>query len=83
MESADKINQTNQQQTKEDSFQVESALDRLEEITRALQDKTLPLEEAMKLYQEGTLLAKECQEHLEGVEKQLQILSGNTEEHES
>lgn len=42
----------------------EERLIRLEEIVKTVEGKTLPLEEAMKLYQEGKDLADELAEEL-------------------
>ncbi len=42
----------------------EERLIRLEEIVKTVEGKTLPLEEAMKLYQEGKDLANELAEEL-------------------
>ncbi len=56
-------------------FNVDEALDRLEEINKKLTEKGLPLNDSLELYKEGTMLATKCKEHLEGVEKQLQIIN--------
>ncbi|MBR1741434.1 MAG: exodeoxyribonuclease VII small subunit [Lachnospiraceae bacterium] len=56
-------------------FNVDEGLKKLEEINRKLAAKETSLEEALELYKEGTLLAAKCKEHLEGVEKELQILN--------
>lgn len=42
----------------------EERLIRLEEIVKTVEGKTMPLEEAMKLYQEGKDLANELAEEL-------------------
>ena len=57
-------------------FNVDEGLKRLEEINRQLSDKEITLEESIRLYNEGTQLAAKCREHLEGVEKKLQIING-------
>lgn len=57
-------------------FNVDEGLKRLEEINRQLSDKEITLEESIRLYNEGTQLAAKCKEHLEGVEKKLQIVNG-------
>ena len=57
-------------------FNVDEGLKRLEEINRQLSDKEITLEESIRLYNEGTQLAAKCKEHLEGVEKKLQIING-------
>lgn len=58
-------------------FNIDEALGRLEEINNKLSDKNVSLDESIKLYNEGSELAKKCQEHLEGVETQQQILNDN------
>jgi exodeoxyribonuclease VII small subunit len=57
------------------NFNIDDALMKLEEINSKLSDKDISLDDSLKLYNEGTLLAKKCKEHLEGVEKQLQIVN--------
>ena len=44
--------------TKSQSF--EASLERLEQIVHRLEDGAVPLDEAMKLFQEGTALAASC-----------------------
>ncbi len=41
---------------------------RLEEIASSLEDTSLDLEDALKLYEEGMILAKECTDQLKGAE---------------
>ena len=60
---------------KKNEFNVDEALEKLEEINNKLSDKDISLDESIKLYNEGTKLATQCKEHLEGVEKQLQIVN--------
>ena len=59
-------------------FNIDEALGRLGEINNKLSDKNASLDESIKLYNEGSELAKKCQEHLKGVETQLQILNDET-----
>ena len=65
----------NEQETEQKEFDIDEALKRLEEINDRLAEKNIPLNESIKLYTEGTELASKCQEHLQGVEKQLKILN--------
>ncbi|MCR5329930.1 MAG: exodeoxyribonuclease VII small subunit, partial [Lachnospiraceae bacterium] len=44
-------------------FNIDEALSRLEEINNKLSDKNASLDESIKLYNEGSELAKKCQEH--------------------
>lgn len=55
-------------------FNVDDALNRLDEINQKLAAKDITLKDSLELYKEGTRLAAQCQEHLMGVEKELQIL---------
>ncbi|MBR6413769.1 MAG: exodeoxyribonuclease VII small subunit [Oscillospiraceae bacterium] len=52
--------------TKSQSF--EASLERLEQIVHRLEDGAVPLEEAMKLFQEGTALAASCGKLLDQAE---------------
>lgn len=47
---------------------------RLEEIIGKLEQGDLPLEEAIKLFQEGTRLSKSCSERLTAVEAEIKRL---------
>ena len=58
----------------EERFDVDKALDRLEEINTRLASGELPLQESIALYKEGVELATQAREHLEGVEKELEIV---------
>ena len=49
----------------------EKAVERLEEIVDKLENGNLPLEDMMKLYEEGTVLAAKCAKSLD--EAQLRI----------
>jgi exodeoxyribonuclease VII small subunit len=58
--------------TKKPSF--EQSLARLEEIVRRLDSANLPLDEAMKLFEEGMQLSRDCQKQLEQAEARVEIL---------
>ena len=62
--------------SEKNDFNIDEALEKLEEINKQLSEKDITLDDSLKLYNEGTVLAKKCQEHLVGVEKQLQIVNG-------
>lgn len=49
----------------------ETNLQKLEEIVDKLENNDLPLEEALKLFQEGVALNKACAEQLGKVEKEV------------
>jgi exodeoxyribonuclease VII small subunit len=52
----------------------EHALTRLEEIVRKLESANLSLDDAMKLFEEGVLLSRDCQKYLEQAEGKVEIL---------
>lgn len=58
--------------TKKPDF--EKSLARLEEVVRKLEVPQLSLDEAMKLFEEGVGLSKECQKQLEEAEGRVEIL---------
>jgi len=53
----------------------EEALARLEKIVQALEGQELPLEQTLALYEEGTLLAKECGRRLDEAEQRIRSLA--------
>ena len=58
--------------TKKPDF--ECSLGRLEEIVGKLENANLSLDDAMKLFEEGVQLSRECQKHLEEAEGKVEIL---------
>ncbi len=52
----------------------ENSVARLEEIVQKLESANLSLDEAMKLFEEGVKLSRECQKHLELAEGKVEIL---------
>ncbi len=52
----------------------EAALKRLEEVLDALEHGELPLEEAMKAFEEGVRLVRFCHQKLDEVEKRVELL---------
>jgi len=54
--------------------EFERCLNRLEEIVRKLENANLPLDEAMKLFEEGVSLSRDCQKQLEQAEGRVEIL---------
>ena len=52
----------------------EQNLERLEELVSQLEEGDLPLDEAIKLFQEGMKLSKLCSEKLAVVEKEVKRL---------
>jgi len=52
----------------------EYSLARLEEIVGKLESANLSLDEAMKLFEEGVRLSRDCQKYLEQAEGKVEIL---------
>jgi exodeoxyribonuclease VII small subunit len=52
----------------------EQCLARLEEVVRKLESANLPLDQAMKLFEEGMQLSRDCQGQLEQAEARVEIL---------
>lgn len=52
----------------------ERSLARLEEVVQRLESPQLSLDEAMKLFEEGVELSRECQKQLEEAEGRVEIL---------
>jgi len=52
----------------------EKSLGRLEEVVKRLESANLPLDDAMKLFEEGVELTRECQKQLEQAEGRVEIL---------
>lgn len=52
----------------------EKSLGRLEEVVRKLESPQLSLDEAMKLFEEGVELSRDCQKQLEEAEGRVEIL---------
>ena len=52
----------------------EKSLARLEEVVKRLESTDLSLDEAMKLFEEGVKLSRDCQKQLEEAEGRVEIL---------
>jgi len=52
----------------------EKSLARLEEVVKRMEGPDLSLDEAMKLFEEGVTLSRECQKQLEVAEGRVEIL---------
>lgn len=52
----------------------ESALSQLESIVARLEDGDLPLEESLKLFEEGIRLSRFCNQKLNEVQKKVEVL---------
>lgn len=56
----------------ESKMSFESNMQRLEQIVRALERGDVPLDESLKLFQEGTDLVRSCQTMLDTAQQQVQ-----------
>lgn len=63
--------------TKETAEEIkfEKALERLEKLVEELESGNIPLEEALKKYEEGVKLSRVLSEKLTSAEKKIQVLS--------
>ncbi len=52
----------------------EQSLNDLERIVKQLEEGDLPLEESLKLFEEGVKLSRECRERLTTAERRIQVL---------
>jgi exodeoxyribonuclease VII small subunit len=57
----------------------ERSLTRLEEVVKQLENASLSLDEAMRLFEEGVELSRECQKQLEEAEGRVEILLKKTD----
>lgn len=57
----------------------EKDLEKLEEIVAALEEGELPLDDALKRFEEGIKLAKRCEKALADAEKKIEVLTKNAE----
>jgi exodeoxyribonuclease VII small subunit len=59
---------------KPDALPFEAIKKRLGEIVEKLEDGDLPLEESLRLFEEGVALSRAAQEKLDGAEKRIEVL---------
>jgi exodeoxyribonuclease VII small subunit len=63
-------------------LKFEDCLTRLEQIVAALETGNLPLEESLKVFEEGVALARHCAKYLDDAERRIETLAkdegGNT-----
>ncbi|HUQ31084.1 MAG TPA: exodeoxyribonuclease VII small subunit [Pyrinomonadaceae bacterium] len=57
----------------------ETQLAALEKVVRELERGDLPLEESLKLFEDGVRLSRECQERLNQAERRIEVLLRDTE----
>lgn len=58
----------------------EDSMKRLEEIVRRLEEEKVPLEESIRLYEEGMKIGGRCRKMLEDAETRIRRLSEGMEE---
>lgn len=58
-----------------EEIKFEKAMERLEKIVEDLENGNIPLEEALKKYEEGVKLSRVCQKRLSQAEKKIEILT--------
>jgi exodeoxyribonuclease VII small subunit len=56
-------------------LKFEECLARLEQIVAALESGRLPLEESLKVFEEGVALARHCGRYLEEAERRIELLA--------
>ena len=61
----------------------EDAMKRLEEIVRRLEEEKVPLEESIRLYEEGMKIGNRCRNILDEADRRIKDLSGKLEEEAS
>ena len=61
----------------EKKIEFEKELNRLNEIVNLIQDETLPLEESLKLYQEGNNIISILKEELKKAEEKIENIVEN------
>ncbi len=56
-------------------IKFEDALARLEQIVDTLESGKLPLEDSLKAFEEGVMMARHCARYLEAAEKRIELLT--------
>ncbi len=56
-------------------LKFEDSLARLEQIVTALEAGNLPLEESLKVFEEGIAMARHCARYLEDAQRRIEILA--------
>ena len=59
---------------KNEEMSFETAMNRLEQIVRALEDGKVSLDESLKLYEEGIALVRLCSGRLDEAEQKIKII---------
>lgn len=56
-------------------LKFDECLTRLEQLVSALEAGNLPLEESLKVFEEGIALARHCARYLEEAERRIEVLT--------
>lgn len=64
----------------EKQLSLEESFEQLSQIIRAMEDRECSLEDSFALYTKGISLIRDCNRRIEQVEKQIEILEGETED---
>jgi exodeoxyribonuclease VII small subunit len=56
-------------------LKFEDCLARLEQIVTALEAGDLPLEESLKVFEEGVALARQCSRYLDDAQRRIEMLA--------
>ena len=64
---------------KTEAVSFEASMTRIEEIVRLLENDKAPLEETLRLYEEGVALVRQCSLKLDAAEQKVQILQRSAE----
>jgi exodeoxyribonuclease VII small subunit len=56
-------------------LKFEDCLARLEQIVTALEAGNLPLEDSLKVFEEGVSLARQCAKYLDDAERRIELLA--------
>ncbi len=67
------------EETPQKELSLEDSFNRLDELLKKMEDPDIPLEDAFVLYQQGVELLKKCNEKIDTVEKNIQVLNGDGE----
>lgn len=59
---------------KEKNLSIEDIYDKLDGLIEQMDSEDISLEDSFKLYNEGLMLVKECNEKIEKVEKDIEVL---------
>lgn len=61
----------------ENNHTFENNMSRLEQIVRAMEKGDVPLDESLKLFQEGTELVRNCQKLLDAAQLQVKAITAD------